>query len=146
MWTTLARRRPVRLAALGALAAILLLLAWRALGSRGGDARFDVQLVPLRDPSRREAAGGAAPVARAAKPILFSITIPSHFGGARLETRILDAKGDLVWVGVGLLRHESLGSGQLYLPAGFLRPGEYRLAVGRAQPGADRAEFSFRLE
>ncbi len=146
MWPRSVSKKPVRYAALGALVGVLLFLVSGSLGSRGKDARFDVQLVLLKEPSHRAAEGAAVPVARAAKPIIFSITIPAHLGNARLETRILSANGDLVWVGVGLVRQETHGSGQLYVPARFLSPGEYRLAVGRAQPGADRAEFPFRLE
>ncbi len=145
MWPRLLSKKPVRYAALAAIAGVILLIVSGSFGSRGRDPRFDVQLVPLKEPAHRAAAGAAAPVARAAKPILFSITIPAHLGNARLETRILNTSGDLVWVGVGLAR-EAHGTGQLYVPARFLSPGEYRLAVGRAQPGADRAEFPFRVE
>jgi hypothetical protein len=145
MWPRSVTKKPVRYAALAALVGVVLLLASGSLGSRGKGARFDVQLVPLKEPAHRAGAGASAPVARASKPILFSITIPGHLGNARLETRIVNASGDLVWVGVGLVR-ETHGSGQLYVPARFLDPGEYRLAVGRAQPGADRAEFPFRIE
>ena len=146
MWPTSVPKKPLRWAALAALLAALLFLFSGTLGFRAKGARFDVQLVPLTEHSRLGAAAGIAPRVRASLPVLFSITIPAHLGNARLETRVLSEKGELVWVGVGLTRHESLGTGQLYLPARFLRPGEYRLAVGRAQPDADRVEFPFRVE
>lgn len=138
----------LRWAALGALAAAILIYSVSALGSRSKTPRFDVQLIPMKEPARSETTTATEPIpaARASMPVLFSVTIPTHLANAPLETRVLNAKGDLVWVGVGLRRNESQGTGQILFPAGFLGPGEYRLAIGRATPGADRAEFPFRLE
>jgi hypothetical protein len=120
-------------------------LAALAAGCQDSKPEFGVQLIPLKDPFKPNARNPEPPVALAAHPIVFSVTIPAHLQNAKLETRVVRGEDKLVWVGVGLRRTEQ-GTGLLYLPARFLSPGEYRLVVGRAMPGADRAEFPFRLE
>lgn len=114
--------------------------------SRGAEPRFDVVLIPLEKPAPEGTTPSHVPVASRSRPILLSVVIPTHMASAGLETRILDAKGEIVWVGVGLRRTEGLPTGQLLIPAGFLRAGEYRLAVGKAEPQVPRAEFPFRVE
>lgn len=131
-----------------ACAALAILVASSGCGGLGtGDApRFDVVVLSMKSQRASDGTVPPVPTARGSRPILFLVEIPAQFSEARLEARIIDAKGEIVWTGVGLERDTGVGSGPLFIPAGFLRKGEFRLAVGRAQPGVQRAEFPFRVE
>ena len=140
------RARQPRRAVVAAIAILACGACCAGCGARSGEPRFDAVLIPMDRPAPEGATPAHVPVASHARPILFSVTIPAHMTGAGLETRILDQKGEIVWVGVGLRRAEGLATGQLLIPPGFLRPGDYRLAVGKAEPGVLRAEFPFRVD
>jgi hypothetical protein len=134
--------RTVRAAALCAAAALAAAIA--GCGRGGESPRFDVAVLAMR--TARANDDPAPPSARAGRPILFLVEIPGHLSEARLEARIVDARGEIVWTGVGLQRDRRSGSGPLLLPEGFLPKGEYRLALGRAEPGVQRVDFPFRVE
>jgi hypothetical protein len=113
--------------------------------SPGGKPRFDVLPITLKDATSAPLPPAEIPVFPSGHPALLSVPIPGHMGASALEARVLDDKEEIVWVGVGLRRTES-GNGFLLLPAGFLRAGNYTLAVGRAQPGVNRGQFPFRVD
>jgi hypothetical protein len=101
--------------------------------------------VTLKDATSEPLPPADIPVFPHGRPALLSVPIPGHMGASALEARLLDDKGEIVWVGVGLRRTES-GNGFVLLPAGFLSAGSYTLAVGRAQPGVNRGQFPFRVD
>ncbi len=136
-----------RLALIPALAALAALAGPLAgCSSSRSEPRFDAQVIPMEKPAKDGVRPAGVPVAARARPLLFSIAIPAHMAGTGLEVRILDRRGEIAWVGVGLRGTENLPTGQLLVPPGFLLPGDYTLAVGKAQPGVPRAEFPFRVE
>jgi hypothetical protein len=115
-----------------------------ACGCGAGDKpTLDVRLVTLKDATSTAVPQAEIPHVPVSRPCVLSIPIPGHMGNAALEVRILDERDEVVWVGVGLRRTEA-GTGQILLPAHFLEPGDYTLAVGRAQPGVRRGQFPFR--